>query len=88
MSNSYKELFQSNDNEKIFTKFLSLITEKKEKDSLKFLYELITFYIEEKSANGIKRIATFNSYTEALQFKENPKNKHDGLWTIGLHVEK
>ena len=50
MSSSYKELFQSNDNEKILTEFSSLITDKKEKDSLKFLYELITFSIDEINA--------------------------------------
>ena len=36
MSDIYKVLLASNDNEKILTKFLSLILEKNEKESLKF----------------------------------------------------
>jgi len=47
MSESFKELFSSNDNTAIINKFISLISEKKDKLSQKFLYELIYFSTEE-----------------------------------------
>ena len=90
MSNSYKELFQSNDNEKIFTKFLSLITEKKEKDSLKFLYELITFYIEEiNTSKNIKSLIAlikdkFNKNTNIKEFLDYYLVQI--LWIVGVNL--
>ena len=57
----------SNDNEKILTKFLSLILEKNEKESLKFLYELISFLISEINTKNINSLI-------ALIKEKNNKN--------------
>lgn len=67
MSDIYKVLLASNDNEKILTKFLSLILEKNEKESLKFLYELISFLISEINTKNINSLI-------ALIKEKNNKN--------------
>ena len=90
MSFSYKELFQLNDNKKTLTKFLALLTDKKEKDSLKFIYELITYSIDESNA-------TKNMKSLILLMKDN-SNKNtlmkefldyylvQILWIIGVNL--
>ena len=47
MASIYKALFTSNDNEKILSTFINLLSKKNEKDGLKFLYELLFFSISE-----------------------------------------
>ena len=49
----YKELF-SNDKETIISKLISIISDKKGNEALKFLYELIVFSIREINTKNIK----------------------------------
>ena len=42
MVDSYKDIFQSNDKEKIMNEFLSLIDKDKKQESIKSLYKLMS----------------------------------------------
>ena len=67
MNSTNRELINSNDNEKMVDKLKTLISENKEKDALKFLYELISYFISDKdSSSKIKSLI--------LLLKEKLKN--------------
>ena len=90
MSESFKELFSSNDNATIINKFVSLLSEKKEKLAQKFLYELIYFSTEE--INLIKNIKSLiNSLKDKYNNNSLIKEFIDNyivqtLWIVGFNI--
>ena len=90
MSDSFKELFSSNDNATIINKFVSLLSEKKEKLAQKFLYELIYFSTEE--INLIKNIKSLiNSLKDKYNNNSLIKEFIDNyivqtLWIVGFNI--
>lgn len=90
MSESFKELFSSNDNAIIINKFVSLLSEKKEKLAQKFLYELIYFSTEE--INLIKNIKSLiNSLKDKYNNNSLIKEFIDNyivqtLWIVGFNI--
>ena len=72
MSELYKNILLSNDNDKIMTKFLGLVLEKKEKDALKFLYELISFLISDINSKNQKALISLlkEKYNKNDYFKQ------------------
>ena len=89
MSELYKSLFLSNDNDKIITTFLNLIIEKKEKDALKFLYELISFFISEINSKNLKGLISLlkDKYNKNALFKEFlDYYLAQTLWIFGVKI--
>ena len=91
MTDAYKELFQTNNKEKIISSFLSLIEENKKVESIKFLHKLILFSIDDES------ILSKNIKPLIIHLKENYINNSklkqfideylvDTLWIIGLNL--
>ena len=91
MVDPYKEIFQSSNKEKIINSFLSLIQEDKKSESIKFLYKLILYSIDDTSliSKNIKSLIT--------QLKENYITNSklklfieeylvETLWIIGFNI--
>ena len=91
MVDPYKEIFQSSNKEKIINSFLSLIQEDKKSESIKFLYKLILYSIDDTSliSKNIKSLIT--------QLKENYITNSklklfieeylvETLWIIGFSI--
>ena len=91
MADPYKEIFQSNNKEKIINSILSLIQENKKPESIKFLYKLISYSIDDTSliSKNIKSLIT--------QLKENYITNSklklfieeylvETLWIIGFNI--
>ena len=91
MVDTYKEIIQSNNKDKIMSEFLSLIDKDKKQDSIKFLYKLILYSIDDNStlSKNIKPLI--------ISIKENYNNNIkmkifldayliDTLWIIGFNM--
>ena len=91
MVDSYKDIFQSNDKEKIMNEFLSLIDKDKKQESIKFLYKLILCLIDINStiSKNIKPliISIKENYNSNLKMKTFLDTYLiDTLWIIGFNI--
>ena len=91
MTDAYKELFQTNNKEKIISSFLSLIEENKKTESIKFLHKLILFLIDDDSilSKNIKPLIihlkdNYNNNSKLKQFID--EYLVETLWIIGLSL--
>ena len=91
MVDSYKDIFQSNDKERIMNEFLSLIDKDKKQESIKFLYKLILCLIDINSTISKNIKPLINSIKE--NYNSNFKMKSfldtyliDTLWIIGFNI--
>ena len=91
MVDSYKDIFQSNDKEKIMNEFLSLIDKDKKQGSIKFLYKLILCLIDINStiSKNIKPliVSMKENYNSNLKMKSFLDTYLiDTLWIIGFNI--
>ena len=91
MVDTYKEIFQTNNKEKIMNEFLSLIDKNKKQESIKFLYKLILCSIDDSSilSKNIKSLITSlkENYTKNLKMKSFiDAYLIDTLWIIGFNI--
>ena len=91
MVDSYKDIFQSNNKEKIMNEFLSLIDKDKKQESIKFLYKLILCLIDINStiSKNIKPliISIKENYNSNLKMKTFLDTYLiDTLWIIGFNI--
>ena len=91
MAENYKEVFQSNNKEKIMSTFLSLIKEGKKHESIKFLHKLISYSIDNTSqlSRNIKPIISYlkeNYIKDSLLKQFLDEYLVQTLWIIGFSI--
>ena len=91
MAENYKEVFQSNNKEKIMLTFLSLIKEGKKHESIKFLHKLISYSIDNTSqlSRNIKPIISYlkeNYIKDTLLKQFLDEYLIQTLWIIGFSI--
>ena len=91
MVDSYKDIFLTNNKEKITSVFLSLIQENKRHESIKYLYKLISFSIEDNSilSKNLKSLITYlkEKYDNNIKLKEFiDEYIVQTLWIIGFSI--
>ena len=91
MAENYKEVFQSNNKEKIMSTFLSLIKEEKKHESIKFLHKLISYSIDNTSqlSRNIKPIISYlkeNYIKDTLLKQFLDEYLIQTLWIIGFSI--
>ena len=91
MADTFKEIFQSNNAEKIISSFLSYIQENKKPESLKFLYKLILYSIDDTSSLS-KNIKTLITHLKEIYFNNSMLKQYideylvETLWIVGFNI--